>query len=72
MHIVVHRNPRLEMDVDDAPDLRILMRQDLGETETGKWLQSNGIAALLEKQVEKAPQAACAASRGKSSTATPR
>src|SRR5262249_26090878 len=33
-HVVVHRNPRLEMDVDDESDLRVLLQQDLGESET--------------------------------------
>ena len=46
-HIVVRRNARLEMDVDDETDLRALVRQDLSGTETGAWLQSSGLLARL-------------------------
>jgi 2-phospho-L-lactate/phosphoenolpyruvate guanylyltransferase len=71
-HVTVHRNPRLEMDVDDECDLRVLLDQDLGETETGAWLRANGIAALIAKAAHSAAPTACEASRGKSNTATPR
>src|SRR3984893_5948617 len=37
--IFVRRNARLEMDVDDEADLRILASEDLRGTETGAWLQ---------------------------------
>ena len=43
--VVVSRNSRLEMDVDDEADLRALLRQDLGATETGRWLRASGVAA---------------------------
>ena len=46
-HIVVRRNARLEMDVDDETDLRALVQQDLSGTETGAWLQSSGLLARL-------------------------
>jgi len=46
--IVIHRNARLQMDVDDACDLRMILRQDLSGTETGRWLEAERIAALLE------------------------
>jgi len=46
-HIVVRRNARLEMDVDDENDLRALVQQDLSGTETGAWLQSSGLMARL-------------------------
>src|SRR6266436_1401166 len=46
-HIVVRRNARLEMDVDDETDLRALAQQDLSGTETGAWLQSSGLKARL-------------------------
>src|SRR6266478_5303426 len=46
-HIVVRRNARLEMDVDDETDLRALAQQDLSGTETGAWLQSSGLMARL-------------------------
>jgi 2-phospho-L-lactate guanylyltransferase len=43
--IIVRRNERLEMDVDDDSDLRALMRYDLTNTATGKWLEQSGVAA---------------------------
>jgi 2-phospho-L-lactate guanylyltransferase len=43
--IIVRRNERLEMDVDDEADLRALLRHDLMHTETGKWLEESGVAA---------------------------
>jgi 2-phospho-L-lactate guanylyltransferase len=43
--IIVRRNPRLEMDVDDEADLRALLRHDLTQTATGKWLEESGVAA---------------------------
>src|SRR5215470_11425657 len=39
-HIVMHRNPLLEMDVDDESDLRMVLGQDLSGTETGRWLDA--------------------------------
>lgn len=43
--IIVKRNERLEMDVDDEADLRALLRHDLTHTATGKWLEESGVAA---------------------------
>jgi 2-phospho-L-lactate/phosphoenolpyruvate guanylyltransferase len=43
--IIVRRNPRLEMDVDDEGDLRGLLEHDLTATETGRWLRASGVAA---------------------------
>lgn len=40
--IVVRRNPRLEMDVDDEADLRALSQANLRGTETGAWLERSG------------------------------
>lgn len=45
--IIIKRNERLEMDVDDESDLRALMRHDLTNTATGKWLEQSGVAARL-------------------------
>lgn len=45
--IIVRRNARLEMDVDDEADLRALAQQDLRGTETGKWLDRSGILRRL-------------------------
>jgi 2-phospho-L-lactate/phosphoenolpyruvate guanylyltransferase len=46
--IIVRRNERLEMDVDDESDLRALLRHDLTHTATGKWLEESGIAARFK------------------------
>jgi len=43
--VVVRRNPRLEMDVDDEADLCALLQRDLSATETGRWLRVSGVAA---------------------------
>ncbi len=43
--IIVRRNERLEMDVDDESDLRALLRRDLTDTATGRWLEENGVSA---------------------------
>ncbi len=45
--IVVRRNARLEMDVDDEADLRALAREDLCGTETGAWLERSGLMKQL-------------------------
>ena len=42
--VVIRRNPRLEMDVDDESDLRALLEHDLSATETGHWLRTSGVA----------------------------
>ncbi len=49
--IVVRRNARLEMDVDDEADLRALSCQDLRGTETGVWLERSGLMKQLMAQV---------------------
>lgn len=36
--ISIHRNPRLEMDVDDESDLRALLQHDSVGAETARWL----------------------------------
>jgi 2-phospho-L-lactate/phosphoenolpyruvate guanylyltransferase len=41
------RNPRLEMDVDDEPDLRALLQHDLSGTQTGAFLHDSGIVQRL-------------------------
>jgi 2-phospho-L-lactate guanylyltransferase len=43
--LVVRRNTRLEMDVDDESDLRALLEHDLNGTETGRWLRASGVGA---------------------------
>ncbi len=41
--VLVRRNARLEMDVDDEADLRALLAQNLSGTETGRWLRASGV-----------------------------
>jgi 2-phospho-L-lactate/phosphoenolpyruvate guanylyltransferase len=48
--LIVRRNERLEMDVDDESDLRALLRHDLTHTSTGKWLEESGIAARFKNR----------------------
>jgi 2-phospho-L-lactate/phosphoenolpyruvate guanylyltransferase len=43
--VMVRRNVRLEMDLDDEPDLRALLEHDLSGTETGRWLRASGVEA---------------------------
>lgn len=43
--IIIRRNARLEMDVDDEADLRALLEHDLSATETGRWLRGSGVEA---------------------------
>jgi len=50
--IVVRRNARLEMDVDDEADLRALARKDLRGTETGAWLQRSGWLDRLKPELK--------------------
>jgi 2-phospho-L-lactate guanylyltransferase len=47
--ILIRRNTRLEMDVDDEADLRALAQQDLRGTETGQWLQRSGLLQRLQQ-----------------------
>ena len=46
--IIVRRNPRLELDVDDEADLRALLGHDLTHTTTGRWLEESGVAARFK------------------------
>jgi len=46
--IIVRRNMRVEMDVDDENDLRALLTHDLRDTATGKWLEASGVPARLK------------------------
>jgi 2-phospho-L-lactate guanylyltransferase len=43
--VLIRRNARLEMDVDDESDLRALLEHDFTATETGRWLLASGVAA---------------------------
>jgi 2-phospho-L-lactate guanylyltransferase len=59
--ILVRRNARLEMDVDDEADLRALAQRDLNGTETGTWLRHSGILARLQKESTTGVRAAASA-----------
>jgi 2-phospho-L-lactate guanylyltransferase len=50
--IVIRRNARLEMDVDDEADLRTLAAQDLRGTETGAWLHRSGWLKRLKLELK--------------------
>lgn len=43
--VILRRNARLEMDVDDEADLRVLLKNDLSGTATGRWLRASGVEA---------------------------
>jgi 2-phospho-L-lactate/phosphoenolpyruvate guanylyltransferase len=43
--VILRTNARLEMDVDDEADLRVLLKNDLSGTETGRWLRASGVEA---------------------------
>jgi 2-phospho-L-lactate guanylyltransferase len=43
--VLIRRNPRLEMDVDDESDLRALLEHDLSATETERCLRTSGAIA---------------------------
>src|SRR5713226_6745553 len=47
--VLVRRNTRMEMDVDDEADLRALLQHDLSGTETGIWLRQGGVLARLQR-----------------------
>ena len=50
--VIVQRNARLEMDVDDESDLHALLEHDLSATETGRWLRENGLEARFRSNAE--------------------
>jgi 2-phospho-L-lactate/phosphoenolpyruvate guanylyltransferase len=47
--VIFRRSARLEMDVDDEADLRVLLKNDLSGTETGRWLRDSGVEARLRQ-----------------------
>jgi 2-phospho-L-lactate guanylyltransferase len=52
--VILQRNTRLEMDVDDEADLRELLKHDLSGTVTGRWLRESGVEARYKPQFAKA------------------
>jgi 2-phospho-L-lactate/phosphoenolpyruvate guanylyltransferase len=56
--IVIRRNARLEMDVDDEADVRALAQRDLRGTETGTWFQRSGWLERLKSNTQELKLAA--------------
>jgi 2-phospho-L-lactate guanylyltransferase len=52
--VILRRNTRLEMDVDDEADLGVLLKYDLSGTVTGRWLRESGVEARYRPQIAKA------------------
>src|SRR5467141_381352 len=52
--VILRRNARLEMDVDDEADLLELLKYDLSGTVTGRWLRESGVQARYQSQIAKA------------------
>jgi len=52
--VILRRNTRLEMDVDEEADLRVLLKYDLSGTATGRWLRESGVEARYRPQIAKA------------------
>ena len=52
--VILRRNTRLEMDVDDEADLRALLKYDLSGTATGRWLRESGVEARYRPPIAKA------------------
>ncbi len=50
--VIFRRNTRLEMDVDDEADLRVLLKNDLSGTETGRWLRESGVEARFRSHLK--------------------
>jgi 2-phospho-L-lactate guanylyltransferase len=50
--VMVRRNARLEMDVDDESDLRVLLEHDLSGTETGRWLRVSGLEVRFMRTMQ--------------------
>src|SRR6266852_3191081 len=50
--VIFRRSPRLEMDVDDEADLRLLLKNDLTGTETGRWLRESGVEARFRSHLK--------------------
>jgi 2-phospho-L-lactate guanylyltransferase len=51
-HVIIRNNPRLEIDVDDETDLRMLLAQDISGTETGRWLRESGVESRFRPNIK--------------------
>jgi len=56
--VILRRSSRLEMDVDDEADLRVLLKNDLTGTETGRWLHESGVEARFRSPLKAGAMAA--------------
>jgi 2-phospho-L-lactate guanylyltransferase len=50
--VIFRRSARLELDVDDEADLRVLLKNDLSGTETGRWLRDSGVEARFQSHLK--------------------
>jgi 2-phospho-L-lactate guanylyltransferase len=50
--VIFRRSLRLEMDVDDEADLRLLLKNDLSGSETGRWLIESGVEARFRSHLK--------------------
>jgi 2-phospho-L-lactate guanylyltransferase len=50
--VIFRRNTRMEMDVDDEADLRVLLKNDLSGTETGRWLRESEVETRLRSHLK--------------------
>ncbi len=50
--VIIRNNSRLEIDVDDEADLRMLLEQDMGDTETGHWLRESGVQSRFRPNIK--------------------
>jgi 2-phospho-L-lactate guanylyltransferase len=50
--VILRRSVRLEMDVDDEADLRVLLKNDLNGTETGRWLRESGVETRFRSHLK--------------------
>jgi 2-phospho-L-lactate guanylyltransferase len=50
--VIFRRSARLEMDVDDEADLRVLLKYDLSGTETGRWLRGSGVETRFQSHLK--------------------
>jgi 2-phospho-L-lactate guanylyltransferase len=50
--VIIRNNPRLEIDVDDETDLRMLLEKDIGDTETGRWLRESGVESRFRPNIK--------------------
>src|SRR5258708_30528239 len=50
--VIFRQSPRLEMDVDDEADLRVLLKNDLSGTETRRWPCESDLAGRFQSHLQ--------------------